>query len=225
MQYISFNNFDPPVAKRRLSYLKACRLHRVSLQKVGIWTEGILWAINDTLLPFTWPRCPQRSRKRFQAGLSDFQRDRLLHLADILGIPGAGGLTSAIRKYLEIDAVFKKLTAAKKHMDIMAGSIVEAMEAGTPLQIAGARRSSEACGIFIGKQDQNLSIFTSWHAGIDVDGRWRQSHVSLGVEIHDSMSTPLLDTIEWVNGLAFFTKGENSSVIFNWPRIWAEKTY
>jgi hypothetical protein len=224
MQYISFNNFDPPVAKRRLSYLKACRLHRVSLQKVGIWTEGILWAINDTLLPFTWPRCPQRSRKRFQAGLSDFQRDRLLHLADILGIPGAGGLTSAIRKYLEIDAVFKKLTAAKKHMDIMAGSIVEAMEAGTPLQIAGARRSSEACGIFIGKQDQNLSIFTSWHAGIDVDGRWRQSHVSLGVEVQDSMGTPLLDTVKWVNGLAFFTKGENSSVIFKWPRIWAEKT-
>jgi hypothetical protein len=36
MQYISFNKFDPPVTKSRLSYLKACRLHHVSLQKVGI---------------------------------------------------------------------------------------------------------------------------------------------------------------------------------------------
>jgi hypothetical protein len=57
MQYISFNKFDPPVTKRRLSYLKACRLHRVSLQKVGIWTEGILWVVNDTFLPSTWPHC------------------------------------------------------------------------------------------------------------------------------------------------------------------------
>jgi hypothetical protein len=143
----------------------------VSLRKAGIWTKGILWVINDTLLPSTWPRCPRRSRKRSQAGLSDFQRDRLLHLADILGISGAGRLASAIRKYLEIDAVFTKLTAAKKHMDIMAGSIVEAMEAGTHLQVADADGSSEACAIFVGKHDQKMNIFTSWHAGVDVDGR------------------------------------------------------
>jgi hypothetical protein len=77
----------------------------------------------------------------------------------------------------------KKLTAAKKHTDIMAGSIVEAMGAGIPLQTAGAKGPREACGIFIGKYDQNVTIFTSWHAGIDVDGRWRQSHVSLGIEV------------------------------------------
>jgi hypothetical protein len=32
MQYITFNKFDPPAMKRRLSYLKACRLHQVSLR-------------------------------------------------------------------------------------------------------------------------------------------------------------------------------------------------
>jgi hypothetical protein len=32
MQYITFNKFDPPATKRRLSYLKACRLHQVSLR-------------------------------------------------------------------------------------------------------------------------------------------------------------------------------------------------
>jgi hypothetical protein len=31
MQYISFDRFDPPTARKRLSYLKACRLHKVSL--------------------------------------------------------------------------------------------------------------------------------------------------------------------------------------------------
>jgi hypothetical protein len=57
----------------------------------------------------------------------------------MLGVSGAEGLASAIRKYLKTDMIFKKLTAAKKHMDIMAGSIVEAMGAGTPLQTAGAK--------------------------------------------------------------------------------------
>jgi hypothetical protein len=114
----------------------------------------------------------------------------------MLGVSGAEGLASAIRKYLKTDMIFKKLTAAKKHMDIMAGSIVQAMGAGTPLQTAGAKGSREACGIFIGKYDQNMTIFTSWHAGIDVDGRWRQCHVSLGVEIQESMGTPLLDTVK-----------------------------
>jgi hypothetical protein len=36
MQYMTFNKFDPPVTKRRLSYLKACRLHSISLQRAGI---------------------------------------------------------------------------------------------------------------------------------------------------------------------------------------------
>jgi hypothetical protein len=72
------------------------------------------------------------------------------------------------------------------------------MEAGTPLHIAGADGSSEVCGIFVGKHNQNMKIFTSWHAGVDVDGRWRQSHESLGVEVQDSTGTPLLDTVKWV---------------------------
>jgi hypothetical protein len=93
-------------------------------------------------------------------GLSNFQRDRLLQLADMLGVSGAEGLASAIQKYLKTDMIFEKLTAAKKHMDIMAGSIVQAMGAGTPLQTAGAKGSREACGIFIGKYDQNMTIFT-----------------------------------------------------------------
>jgi hypothetical protein len=228
MQYVTFNKFDPPVTKRRLSYLKACRLHPVSLRKAGIWTEGILWIINEILLPSALPHYPPRSQKRRQTGLSNFQRDRLLQLADILGISGAKSLASAIRKYLKTDLIFKNLTAAtaaKTHMDIMAGSIVEAMEAGTPLQVAGADGSSEACAIFVGKHSQNMKIFTSWHAGAGVDGRWRQSHVSLGVEVQNSTGTPLLDTVKWVNGLAFFKQCEQTPVIFGWPRTWVEKTY
>jgi hypothetical protein len=76
-------------------------------------------------------------------------------------------LAFAIWKYLKTDFIFKNLTAAKKHMDLMARSIVEAMEAGTPLQIAGADGSSEVCSIFVGKHNQNMKIF-------DFLARWRR---------------------------------------------------
>jgi hypothetical protein len=225
MQYISFNKFDPPVTRRHLSCLKACRLHRVSLRQAGIWTEGILWVVNDALLPSTWPLCPQKSRKRCQIGLSNFQRDRLIQLANLLCISGAEGLASAIRRYLKTDMTVRKPTAAKKYMDIMAGSIVEAMGAGTPLHTAGVENSREACAIFIGDHEQKMTIFTSWHAGIDVDGRWRQSHISLGVEVEISLGTPVSDTVKWVNGLALFKRCEQTAVTSKWPRTWARKIY
>jgi len=104
-------------------------------------------------------------------------------------------------------------------------SIVEAVEAGTPLQVAGADGSSEACAVVVGKHNQNMKIFTSWHAGADVDGRWRQSHVPLGVEVQNSTGTPLLDTVKWVNGLSFSKQCEQTPVIFKWPRIWVENPY
>jgi len=58
--------------------------------------------------------------------------------------------------------------------------------------------------VFVSVQDSSIGKFTSWHAGIDVDGCWRESHVSLGVEVLDIGATPLLATVKWVNGLVFF---------------------
>jgi hypothetical protein len=54
MRYISSNKFDPPIVRKRLSYLKACRLHKVSLLQAGLLSEGNLWTVNDTLLPSAW---------------------------------------------------------------------------------------------------------------------------------------------------------------------------
>jgi hypothetical protein len=58
MQYISFNKFDLPVKQKRLSYLKAYRLHYVSLHREGLLTKGFLWNNTGTLLPARWARCP-----------------------------------------------------------------------------------------------------------------------------------------------------------------------
>ena len=84
MQYISFNKFDPPVETKRLSYLKACRLHHVSLHQEGLLTKGFLWHVTGTLRPSKWAPCPRKSRKNHDFGLNDFQRDRIIQLADVL---------------------------------------------------------------------------------------------------------------------------------------------
>ena len=114
----------------------------------------------------------------------------------------------------------KKPTVAKRHMDIMAESVVEAIRTGVPLQTAGTRSSGDSCGVFVGVQDSSMGMFTSWHAGIDVDGRWRENHVSLGVEILDIKATPLLATVTWVNGLVFFKQSDQMAMMFNWPSVW-----
>jgi hypothetical protein len=89
----------------------------------------------------------------------------------MLSISGDEGLAAAIRRYFEADVTFQKLTAAKKHMVVMGGWIVEDTRTGKALQIAGTQGSGEACGISVGKHDLNMGILTSRRADIDVDDR------------------------------------------------------
>ena len=95
----------------------------------------------------------------------------LLQLADMLSTSGHEGLAATMRRYLEADVTSQKLTAAKKHMVIMGGSIVEATRTSKALQIAGTQGAEEAGGIFLGKHDPNMGMLTSRRADIDVDDR------------------------------------------------------
>jgi hypothetical protein len=223
MQYISFNKFDPPMARKRLSYLKACRLHKVSLLQTGLLTEGNLWTVSYTVLPSTWPCPSQRSRKHHRTGLSNIQRDYLFHLTDVLRMSGEGSLAARLERYLETDLTLRKLSPAKRYMNKIAKLVVNAMRTGTPLRIAFSQTSRKACGVFLDLQSSCTEIFTSWHSGIDVDGRWRETHVSLAVRIQGGGGLPLLDTVKWVNGLFFFGRYDKTKVIFRWPHEWTEK--
>jgi hypothetical protein len=129
-------------------------------------------------------------------------------------------LAAEIEKYLGNDMIGEKPTGAKRHMDIMAGSVVEAIRTGVPLQTAGTRSSGNSYGVFVGVQESRMGMFTSWHAGVDIDGRWRESHVSLGVEVLDIEFTPLLATATWVSGLVSFKRSEQTAMIFKRPRVW-----
>jgi hypothetical protein len=131
------------------------------------------------MLPSTWPRPPQGSAKGDRAGLSNPQRNYLFHLADVLRISGEESLAARVERYLEADMNGKKFSPAKRYMKIMARSVVEAMHTGALLRGALTRKPGKACDVFVDKQSSSIEIFTSWHNGIDIDSRWRKSHVSL----------------------------------------------
>lgn len=120
---------------------------------------------------------------------------------------------------------YKKPAAAMRHMDIMAESVVKVMCTGMPLRTVVVGSSKTACSLVVGIDNSSQAVFTSWHTGTDIDGRWRESHVSLGVKLTNFEDMPLLDTIEWVNGLVFFKQREKISVTFRWPRVWMESKY
>ncbi len=222
LQYISFNNFEPPVEGKHLSYLKGCRLHQVSFNREGILTRGHLWRVEGTIRTRAWPRLPRWSRKRHMLGLNNFQRDCLHQLACELQTCTSSWESRAIEigRYLDRDALELEPSPAKRYMDLMAESVVEAIRTHKPLHIAGTDMSARACGVFVGLHDSKLEVFTSWHAGIDVDGRSRETHVSLGVEVKRTGPEPLLQTVQWVNGLTFFRQQEQRSVILKWPNSW-----
>jgi hypothetical protein len=90
-----------------------------------------------------------------------------------------GSLAARVERHLEADMNGKKLSPAKRYMKIMARSVVEAMYTGSLLRGALARNLGKAYDVFVNKQSSSTEIFTSWHSGIDIDGRWRKIHVPL----------------------------------------------
>lgn len=223
IQYVAFNKFTPPGKTKHLTFLKECRLGHVSLDRSGRLTEGYLWyRAGVSIRPSQWPRRLYQSRKRHCRGLNDFQRGCFLQLTETLREQGFNVLCSSIEAYLEADMTNARRTAAKRYMNLMADSVVEAIRVGTPLHVASSKHAPNSCGIFAGQWRHDAAIFTSWHAGLNADGRWRQNHVSLKVQITQHVEgVPVLDAVDSVNGLVFFKRSESIPVIFGWPQAWA----
>ncbi|KAM3413579.1 hypothetical protein BST61_g11448 [Cercospora zeina] len=222
LQHIAFNKFDPPVDIKHLSYLKNCRLHQVRFCPKGRMTEGYIWKIDSVLNTDCWPYPMRWSQKKRGEGLDRSQRDNLHLLTCMLrrNHKRYGALAANIEAFLFQDTICTDSSPVKEHMELMAQSVVNAMRNGKRLYVAALNGSSEPAGIFVGPQDVSLAIFTSWHAGQCHDNRYRLNHVSLGVRVEKNGKIPLLNTVEWVNGLTFFRRQSNVSVIFKWPEGW-----
>ncbi|GIZ48177.1 hypothetical protein CKM354_001125000 [Cercospora kikuchii] len=225
LQYITFDKFDVPVEGKDLSYLKTCRLYGVSLSYEGILAKGHVWRFSGALFTRAWPPAPRWSRKYHNKGLNNFQRD-CLHQALIKlrnYDQALHFLAGRIEHYLEQDMLDADPSPVKQHMDLMAESVVEAIRVGKPLQVVSMHEDALPCSLFTGLMKPATGVFASWYAGFGGDGRHRQSQVSLGVEVEDTIAGPRLTTVQWVNGLVFFKQNEQTTVIFRWPQKWLWK--
>ncbi|GAB7360175.1 hypothetical protein MBLNU230_g7937t1 [Neophaeotheca triangularis] len=223
--------FDPPVKSRHLTYLKGCRLPQVTFEREGIQTKGHLWIINDVLRTKCWS-LPTLSRKRKRRDhraprLDDYHRGRLESLASRLS---QGPLQRRLRGYLAEEFQSATRSPAERHMDLMAISVAEAISADKTLHLASSSKSPDDCGIFVGLPDEMFRgapdpfkhVYTSWSNHMHKDKLRRQLHVSLAVR-HEGVGTegkPLLSTVQWVNGLVFYSTKNETDVVFKWPPAW-----
>lgn len=100
----------------------------------------------------------------------------------------------------------------------MAESVVEAVRSGQPLQIASREKSADACGVVVALQDSRLGVYTSWYAGTDTDGRSRETHVLLEVEVQKTKIETHLESVQWQNRSTSLKQRERTPVMLKWSQ-------
>ncbi|KAF2464806.1 uncharacterized protein BDR25DRAFT_346578 [Lindgomyces ingoldianus] len=230
------------------TFTKHCRLSVSSLSEAGIHTKGILWKLSDLIRPGRLQnRCSSedskgkivRQRDVFQGRLNDYQRGRLFDLVTVLK-------QRKNRRYkrLRDDLIFY----LKHHnpstsrddwpstfvMDIMATSIVDAMDDGKYLQLArpvgGFPTTGRGIpyGAMFARDRSELQcpgptyIFTSWartkkqsEDTMQCKTLAKYVSVEVGVDVCDKLVS--LRTKKWINGLCLFRGQKKYPFIFPWP--------
>jgi hypothetical protein len=233
LNYMLFDQFDPPDERGQLTWLKNCRLSKVGLRQDGIHTTGHLWHVHSVFDITRWQLPPAPSD---ESELADFERDCLYKLAGRLrraaANPNNDILETALPELLEcylkdlwIPAESKAFSAAQNYMKPMSTRIMRAIYEKEPkfLSLATLEGSNdERCAIFVGDHSGS-SVFTSWFDGDDEDGRHRTRHVSLKVAVNENAGLQRLSIIEWVNGLTFWKGRRQKKAVFRWPAAWEKK--
>ena len=230
---ISFCKFDPPIGTKQLTWLKNCRLPRVTLRHDGIHTVGLVWQVYDKFNIAGWPDPEPTRTKQLQGGLKSFERDCLFEFAGKLRRAEDNGnmnrtscIPEMIEEYLDEDFRSQQPNEVKMYEDAMAREIVYAIDgAERTLSLAVLEGSDEAFAVFVGPQDEdeNARIFTSWSSKSDENMRNRTRHVSLSVTLVNNKIPPLMRYTGWVNGLTFWRGHSQEQAIFCWPARWKEK--
>jgi hypothetical protein len=222
MQHAFFNKFDPPVRENHLTYLKKCRLSEVTLVPQGISTKGHIWILDSTIKVNLGSKGYSWIREERNLGPREIQKYCLLRLLDVLRSRGqkCQVLADELERCFHTDAGEATPDATKKHNHTMLGPVIDAIREYQPLRLGCLQGQSHASGIFSGAQTNITKVFTSWHTGPGIDGKERESHVSLGVHVKLCNDQWMLETVQWINGLAFPGEHEQLPVTFRWPSAW-----
>lgn len=228
---VSFSAFDPPVGVKQLTWLKNCRLARPVLTLQGMKTRGYLWKACHVLNTSSWKLPRRRHHKISDHDLGEEQLSYLVLLRNELKRnERCASLVRKLWKYIckadKARSLPKNRRPAKRYMNVMASEVAEAIRCGKSLYLAGLGHSDEPSAIFVGLEDEDAWIFTSWSHKVEEDRRERTRHVSLQVEVSQQDSTsdlPLMRVVSWINGLLFFEGESPLHVIFRWSDAWTQQ--
>jgi hypothetical protein len=233
IKYISFDHFFPPSNERRkLSWLKQCRLWPERLSEQGIVTSGYLWRVDTEIAEIEtrdWNFSSPEMDDSEDFGLNADQRARLNELMGELEQRGIyKGLWHQLGRFLEQDG---PQTYAKEYMNTMAGEVVEAIHCGRSLYVATLEERLET-GEY-DNQDDAFAIFVLYDDDVVAEhdfcvftSSWESHHVSMIVDVeftHSEPDVPLMTIAGWTNGLAFYNRVSPQETVYCWPEIWQQK--
>lgn len=236
---------NAPLQDGALTFLKHSRLTVRHLSVTGIHTEEILWKLSDPIHPRCLRHCshvtPENRSQRdlYQNGLSRYQRSRLFDLLRVLA--QRNKLHKRLVEDLEIYLAVHDRPARRDDwpprfvMDVMAASVVDAMDTGKYLQVARLVRDSVGAhdsryrAVFV--RDRNeikrsgpTHAFTSWartkeQIQEDVKRKTLAKYVSMEVSLNENeqRQVRILKSRGWMNGICFFGGEIKSSFVFAWP--------
>jgi hypothetical protein len=240
IKYISPGLFIPPSGRRRLTWLKKCRLQPAKLSLQGIVTSGHLWHVYKSIrVPYSGhiPDCNIDSET---VGLGTYERNRLFKLIDELEqMEICKVLCDKLVQYLDQDTCLRDGSAwPKSYMNKMAEEIVQAVGSGRSLYLAAHKASPRACAIFVMDTDGNGTSEDVCQSGssesfavVEEDlyvftSASKCHHVSMTVELAETASesgSPLMTVTGWTNGLAFYDKVPREESVVRWPEIWQRR--
>jgi len=159
IKYISPGLFVPPLGKRRLAWLKQCRLQPARLSLEGIVTSGHIWRVHKRIRVPCSGHVPDIMDDSRTVGLGTHERNRLFQLVDELEQLGiCRELRGRLIRYLEYDRNLRDGSAwPESYMNKMAGEVVEAIGSGRSLYLATHEAAPRACAIFVIGTDGNTS--------------------------------------------------------------------
>jgi len=248
MEFMDAQTFDgmfPPYSKHGLTFNKSCRFTQCLLTADGLRTRGSLWGIHSLLSTERMSHHRPPFEHDSKHGLHRHDRRRLRQLASELAEMDEGGefLAERLDRFLEEDRYVdpEQVTFAKEWLDLMAQSVVDAIDRKQTLGIACLLDDElpgvKSGGIFIVEDEDEWDadmlpsgeaptktqnhpkryIFTAARPGgegVDAYLNDIDRHVSLVVESPDRQR---LFTKHWIHGLCFVEGCPQQDVVFPWP--------
>ena len=184
---MSFDQFDPPVEDKALSYLKKTRFSDVSFSENSICTVGHPWKTLGVMSTDCNHGRLSLVTKETRGFLTPFQIDCLRWLSDQLKLRGrqCEKLAYELSCFAERGRCSRDESPAVQHMRLMTEEVVKAIRRQEPLRIARLSNAWDAGAVFVNVRNDIDDFVTSWHHEAAFYDREQYFFVSLGVKVSE----------------------------------------